>query len=109
MEIPSALSVFKNFNLAGIDLNRFLISISVPSRYCEGLTSFTPPLVLEISNASSAVVNFDFIFNSDTDPMEASASPLKPRLLILAKSLIVLILEVACLDKASNKSSLFIP
>ena len=72
MEIPSALSVFKNFNRAGIDLKRFLISIRVPSRYCEGFICFNSPYLLEISNVSFASINFDFIFNSETDPIAVS-------------------------------------
>ena len=57
MEIPSALSDFKNFNRAGIDLKRFFISIRVPSRYCAGLICFNSPYLLEISKLSLASIN----------------------------------------------------
>ena len=106
---PSFETDFKNFFLAGTLKNKSLTSIIVPLFVPHSYTSPNLPPSIFISYPYSEFAVFDFKFTLATEAIEARASPLKPKVLILYMSSDFVILLVACGMKAFFISSLNTP
>ena len=93
--IASVVSFFRNFSLAGTLANRFSTIIVVPSDAPRSVNSpFAPPCISYMAPISASC-GFEIILTSDTAQIAASASPRKPRVIILSRSAALCILLVA--------------
>ncbi len=105
----SVLAVFKNFLLAGSLKNKSRTLILVPAAAEQGWGGDLLPQSVSMMYASRESAVLLTISTLATEPILASASPLKPIVVIFSKSSGLLSLLVACGAKAAGKSSFLIP
>ena len=81
MWADSVASVFKNFRLAGSELNKWATSIFVPTGIPQARLLSNTPLFILISVPYSSVERVQIV-NFDTEAIDGNASPLNPKLFI---------------------------
>jgi len=105
----SVVSDFRNLSLAGRLKNKSSTLTRVPAAAAiEEVSAGSPPSMVNFAPTGFCRV-FVIRVNRETEPIEASASPLKPRVWILKRSSARLSLLVACRETASANSSAGIP
>ena len=93
--IPSDTSLFKNLRLAGTFSKRFSTITVVPFGAPVSVTSITVPHSDTRSEPTGSSLRFVIMRRLDTEAIAASASPLKPSVIIPSRSYSVLIFDVA--------------
>ena len=105
----SAALLFKKFLLAGTLKNKFFMLMLVPLGAAQASCFSTRLFSISIKVPKVSVLCFVFNSTCATAAMLAKASPLKPIVLILKRSSILLILLVACRSKAILASVSLMP
>ena len=104
----SARSERRNFSLAGVARKRSVSSTTVPEPSAAGRTAETWPPSTVIEWAVGAPASRLVTVNRPAAPMEGSASPRNPNVVMLRRSS-PSDFDVACRDTASGRSSPAIP
>ena len=94
----------KYFFLAGVLKNKFVTSIIVPTVLETSFLTFITPSSTSIKFPYRKSLVLDVMRRFETDAIDARASPRKPNVLILNKSVTSFIFEVACFSTHKTMS-----